>query len=94
MPIYEYTCNKCNLQTEIILTIAKGKEPQECENCNSPLSRTYSITNIAMGKCFNGWHEHITKEPIYITSKSHLKDEILKHRGSKTLEGWRKMHEY
>jgi len=51
------------------------------------------MPNISSGSCFVGWHPHITKDPIYITSKSHLKEEILKHRGEKTLESWRKRHE-
>jgi len=44
MPVYEYTCAKCQHVTETIRRIADADQPQACEQCGSvETAREFSL---------------------------------------------------
>lgn len=50
MPIYQYSCIECDIDTVRTKTFNNSDQPEFCETCGSPLKRVYS--NI--GVTFNG----------------------------------------
>ena len=42
MPVYEYYCEKCQLEYEIIRPVSKMDEPAPCANCNQNGQRQLS----------------------------------------------------
>jgi putative FmdB family regulatory protein len=44
MPIYEYTCEKCELETEHIQNI--GDDAPSCEICGRKLKKIISLSNF------------------------------------------------
>ncbi len=50
MPVYEYTCAKCQHTTEAIRRIADADQPQSCEKCgHAQTKRVFSLFNAAPG---------------------------------------------
>jgi len=50
MPVYEYTCTKCQHVTEAIRRIADADAPQACEKCgHAKTKREFSLFNAAPG---------------------------------------------
>lgn len=52
MPIYEYQCESCNTQVELLI---RGDETPECPDCGgSKLSKQFSIPAAHSGKANGG----------------------------------------
>ncbi len=49
MPIYEYGCEKCGHQTEMLRPMAGADEPVACESCGQPMRRLQSVFSAAGG---------------------------------------------
>lgn len=56
MPVYEYSCGKCNAQYSKTRSIKEEDPGYQCETCNEPLTRVYS--NV--GAVFNGSGFYVT----------------------------------
>ena len=77
MPTYQYYCKSCYDHKDIASTVDK-RDKQHCPLCANPLKREFSIRNLATGLGYAGWYTEMDTTPVYITSKSHLKEECLK----------------
>jgi len=47
MAIYEYTCGVCNKSVTISRSITDPDGSYECNACNLPLKRVYSLSSVA-----------------------------------------------
>lgn len=49
MPLYEYTCPKCNQEFELIRTLSERDEPAACPECGhqGPMVRHSSLVSTA-----------------------------------------------
>ena len=49
MPLYEYTCPKCNQEFELIRTLSERDEPTECPACGheGQMARHSSLVSAA-----------------------------------------------
>ncbi len=75
MPLYDYICPKCELQSEHINKIAE-RQNQPCDNCGANMNIQLTVGQYIPFK--EGWYEHIDKKPIYCSSKRQLRDECRK----------------
>ena len=50
MPIYQYKCTDCNIETDVVRGIRETSPDPTCHNCNKHLKRIYS----PIGVTFNG----------------------------------------
>lgn len=46
---YEYTCDKCDLDTEVVKPMSESSNPESCEQCGNNLRRVYSSNIQIMG---------------------------------------------
>lgn len=78
MPLYNYKCpsNDCEHEFSEIQSIA-DRESCPCPNCGILAEQQLSAPPSYMFK--EGWWEHIGPEPIYVKSKSQLRDECEKN---------------
>jgi putative FmdB family regulatory protein len=42
MPTYEYTCQKCDLSTEVVKSIHEYQSPEHCTQCGNLLIKVFS----------------------------------------------------
>lgn len=75
MPEYAWKCDKCEHITEVVRKMSDCDEATACEECNSANTYRYygEYTRAAQFKPF--WCEHLDREPVYIESKKHFKEE-------------------
>ena len=50
MPIYEYSCIECDLNTTRVKSFSNSDQPEFCSTCGNVLNRVYS----SVGVTFNG----------------------------------------
>lgn len=77
MPIYEYVCETCSEEIEVLQSINAGP-PGNCSLCGGPLERMFSLTNANFGKLISSSAERYSKQTIQQQAKSEL-DRLKKH---------------
>ena len=77
MPNYDYYCHQCEQDFEEFQNIV-DRNRTKCPQCGQ-------LSEIQIGMkqkpvlFREGWYEHISKDPVYISSKRKLLDECKKH---------------
>lgn len=54
MPIYQYTCTKCNKTMDKLVSIKDSDTTFKCE-CGAEMKRTFSATNTTFELKGKGW---------------------------------------
>lgn len=84
MPNYDYVCEPCDKDFEDFKNIEE-RELGTCPDC-SKIGR--KVIKKARTTIFReGWYEHLSIEPIYISSKRKLLDECKRNDVSSTYYG-------
>ena len=78
MPIYDVTCHSCGYKEQNVWKRINDAWPK-CPNCWDNLSQDYSTRSANLVFFKEGWYEHLTWEPQYVTSMSKLKDLCKEH---------------
>ncbi len=55
MPVYEFSCQKCGHQEDLILFISERDQPQNCKLCAIPMERQPSIPRLNL---VSGYQTH------------------------------------
>ena len=71
MPIYKYQCNKCGEEIEAFHKV-KDRYNQKCPECKHDMQ--IMIQPIVSHIFHSFWHPNLTKKPVYVESKKHLKE--------------------
>ena len=71
MPLYCYKCPECNETTEEYHMV-KDRYNQRCKKCGVEMN--IEIQPIVSHIFHSFWHPNLTKKPVYVESKKHLKD--------------------
>lgn len=84
MPLYDFTCEKCQKTEEFFMKIADYKRPICCEQ---EMKRIYSYSVVKDLEPY--LDENLGVEPTYVKSKKHRK-ELMRERGvqEKFGKGW------
>lgn len=71
------------------------RNSQTCPTCKGALDKIFSTgSSVATGQGYAGWYDNMTDKPVYITSKSHLKEMCIKHNVvPHCLDGWGLNHQ-
>jgi putative FmdB family regulatory protein len=48
MPIYEYACEKCQTQTEIMKPVSRMANEEPCEVCKTPMQKLISKSSFRL----------------------------------------------
>jgi len=75
MPVYAYKCNYCKTIVELFRAIRERNCISICD-CGKDRERILTTASVEVWK--PQWFEHIDINPIYIESKSQLKEECKK----------------
>jgi len=77
MPIYEFKCDRCGDEFEVIATI--GQKTATCLICNYSTEHRL-VSSLGKIKQFEGYFEtDIDNKPVYIKHKQDLRDAVAKH---------------
>ena len=77
MPIYEYVCETCSEEIEVLQSI-NAAAPGNCSLCGGQLERKLSVTNANFGKSTSANAERYSKQTVQQQAKSEL-DRLKKH---------------
>ena len=77
MPIYEYTCQACADEIEVLQAI-NASGPGCCPKCGGALERQYSLTNANFGKHTSRSAERHSKVTVQQQAKQEL-DRLSEH---------------
>lgn len=72
MPLYDYRCDACGVQTECLLPMEH--EAPKCPKCEGEMCRFFT-QGATFHQFREGWYEHIDAKPIYVSSKKQLREE-------------------
>ena len=80
---YEFRCKKCGHAWEEVRGVSQRNNKARCPSCKSyrTLRLLFSpriTANTGKGSRIPGWCNTLDKEPVYIKSKQHFKDEAKK----------------
>jgi len=96
MPTYQYECDKCDLEKEIIKPMSESADIEICDQCNNPMRRIYSSNIQFVGaKVKDAEYYHSFGEVV--KSDNHRKELMKKHNvievGSETPKNIKKYTE-
>jgi putative FmdB family regulatory protein len=77
MPIYEYVCEICSEEIEVIQSI-NDVEPDHCARCGGQLERKFSVINANFGKFTSRSAERHSKLTVQKQAESEL-DRLSEH---------------
>lgn len=83
---YEFTCKACGKDFEEVRAVDQRNAPARCPHCRSKRTQRMMASrrvglNTGRGGAIPGWCNTLGKEPVYITSKGHFREEVKKVGG-------------
>jgi hypothetical protein len=77
MPVYCYTCQKCEKEWDSYVPLTTSPNP--AYSCGSPSERIWKVSHAKGADTYPYTTSHITGSPIEIRSPAHLKEIEKKH---------------
>jgi putative FmdB family regulatory protein len=77
VPIYEYVCEACSEEVEVLQSI-RDAVPPNCSRCGNPLERKLSVTNSNFGKFTSASAERDSKLTVRKQAQKEL-DRLTEH---------------
>ena len=79
MPVYNYKCKTCDHRFEAFASVEERNNTL-CQKCSSPTEIAFWESRGVDYHSFpEGFFEHISDTPIYVSDKRQLKEECKKH---------------
>lgn len=77
MPRYDFMCEKCGTNTELVLTFTQLQENHVCHTCGNILTRVFSMPRMLPSR-FPYVHNNLDIKPVRIQNRKQEKHEFQK----------------
>lgn len=74
--IYEYACDKCKIETEVVKMSSECSNPEHCVICGAEMYRVWTVPAVSIPQ--SGYYNHGLGR--YISSKQDVKDAQREHK--------------